>query len=304
MLGQCSSQMTAYHHLTGSRRAQSSTDEEGRQQLVMKESLDFLRYSAGSADCSKDTMQCSNSSLEVVQKLSACADTVIRKAITEDTNSFEGRFAHHLVKKGELRLAIAVHPEVTLPGQVPDFIRDMQHTTTPVHQRTLEAPLNPQNQTRKDRDTAADYIKTLDPDRPNVDMTKKIEKMKKKGIEKKIRRQLEEGSYNNFSVDERKLFGKKDTTLRLTWKGKYPKLNKLLKDEKIHKYINRRDYCGRTALHYAASWNEPQILKLLLSIPCINVDAQDGDQKASLRKAFELKSLFHTPFLMRSSGHY
>ena len=122
-------------------------------------------------------------------------------------------------------------------------------------------------------------------------MTTSIAMMKKKGVENRTRRKLEEGSYDNFSVDIKKLFGKKKTILRLAWKGKYTKLRKHLQDKNTHKYINERDYCGRTALHYAASWDCPQITNLLLSIPNLNVDAQDGDQKTPLRKACEIKSL-------------
>ena len=160
-----------------------------------------------------------------------------------------------------------------------------------LNRQIVEAPVNPHDIAEKDRETAADYAKNVDIAKPNLDQKNMVEKMKQKGIEKRIRRKLEEGSYSNFSVNEKKLYGYKDTILRYTWKGKLVKLRKLLKDTKSQVFINRQDYCGRTALHYAASWDCPQTMKLLLSIPGIALNLQDADGKTALRKACEIKSL-------------
>ena len=112
----------------------------------------------------------------------------------------------------------------------------------------MKAPVNPHDIARKDRQTVSDYLKLVDNEEPNIDQKEMIDLLEKVGIEKKIRRKIDEGSYSNFSVDEKKLFGKKDYILRYTWKGKLVKLRKYLKDKKTHQFINQHDYCGRTAL--------------------------------------------------------
>ena len=167
----------------------------------------------------------------------------------------------------------------------------------------MKAPVNPHDIARKDRQTVSDYLKHLDKQEPNIDQQEMIEKMEKKGIEKRIRRKIDEGSYSNFSVDEKKLFGYKDYILRYTWKGKLVKLRKYLKDKHTHIFINRQDYCGRTALHYAASWGCHQTLKLLLSVPGIKVNLQDADGKTAIRKACEIRSLTCVKMLVEAGAN-
>ena len=106
--------------------------------------------------------------------------------------------------------------------------------------------------------------------------------------EARIRRKILEGSYPNQSVpDENKLC----TVLRLAWKGKIDKLRKYFENSFKWNKVNRQDEFGRTALHFAASWGDTKLMKLLLNIPGIKLDIKDANEMTPLFKAVEVKSL-------------
>jgi len=115
--------------------------------------------------------------------------------------------------------------------------------------------------------------------------------MGKKGRAQRIRRVRTEGSYNNNSVNEKKLMKKKQHVLRYTWKGKLLKLRSYLSHVKNHREINLQDECGRSACHFAASWDCPKTLKTLLTVPRVSVNLQDDEGKTPLFKAVEINSL-------------
>ena len=77
----------------------------------------------------------------------------------------------------------------------------------------------------------------------------------------------------------------------MAWKGKHEKLKKYLKNTKKHSKINRTDKFGRTALHYAASWADYRMLKILLHVQGIDVNVKDQHHKTPLFKAIDMKSL-------------
>ena len=167
----------------------------------------------------------------------------------------------------------------------------------------------------KDPETVAQFLERLSSVQqetveivPNISDT--IAKMKRKEstekkirkIEKRLGRSLGEGSYSQFSVDERKLRGKSKEILRLTWKGKFEKLRAYLKDIRNQRFINRRDYWSRTALHYAASWGCQRTMQLLLETPGIDVNIRDADGKTPLRKACENNNLTCAKLLVESGA--
>jgi hypothetical protein len=89
-------------------------------------------------------------------------------------------------------------------------------------QQTLKEAVNPHDIARKDRQTTEDYIRRVGHAKPNVDQMEMIEKMEKNGLPNKIRRKIEEGSYDNHSVDEQSLLKKRrdHTTVRLEGKAR------------------------------------------------------------------------------------
>lgn len=118
-----------------------------------------------------------------------------------------------------------------------------------------------------------------------------INKRQEEGDKQRIRRKNDVGSYSWDSVDEKKMFGKKDTIMRFAWKGKLNKLKKHLGNSSTHKYINVQDNAGRTAVHFSASWDCPQTLQELLKVPGVDVNLRDDEGKTPLRKAVEIDSI-------------
>ncbi|XP_066930357.1 uncharacterized protein [Clytia hemisphaerica] len=131
--------------------------------------------------------------------------------------------------------------------------------------------------------TAQSYINNI---KENQCTWTKNEQINLKG-EKRIRRKLLDGAYPNSTVKEDKL----PTLLRFVWKGKHKKLKNYLNDASKHKKINRTDKFGRTALHFAASWADYRMLKILLDVRGIDVNIKDQHHKTPLFKAIDMKSL-------------
>ena len=96
----------------------------------------------------------------------------------------------------------------------------------------MKAPINPHDIARKDQQTISDYLKHVDDEEPTLSnlsiisfwstQNKMIARLERKGIVKRYRRKIvereiavasfvifHEGSYNNFSVDEKKHVGKR-----------------------------------------------------------------------------------------------
>ncbi|XP_066935143.1 uncharacterized protein [Clytia hemisphaerica] len=116
--------------------------------------------------------------------------------------------------------------------------------------------------------------------------------------EKRIRRKLLDGAYPNCTVKEDKL----STLMRLAWKGKHQKLKKYLQDPSKHGKVNRTDKFGRTALHFAASWADYRMLKILLDIRGINLNIKDKHDKTALFKAIDMKSLACVRLLVQAGA--
>ena len=107
---------------------------------------------------------------------------------------------------------------------------------------------------------------------PIAEQAASVDKLTKKGYVPRIRRIREEGSYDNNSVDEKKMMKKNENVLRYTWKGKLLKLRNYVNQRKHHKEINMQDECGRSACHFASSWDCPKTLSTLLLIPGIDIN--------------------------------
>ena len=89
---------------------------------------------------------------------------------------------------------------------------------------------------------------------------------------------------------------------RYVWKGKIGKLRNYFGDIYKHKKINRVDEYGRSALHYAASWADINIIRLLLTIQGINLNMKDAHGKTPLFKAVEMRSLACVKLLVEAGA--
>jgi len=118
-------------------------------------------------------------------------------------------------------------------------------------------------------------------------------------VRTRVRRNIMEGSYPNWSVNEEGL----DSVLRYAWKGKLKKLERYLRDKKRHEYINIEDSSGRTALHYGASWGCIRTLKILMNIPDIQLNMRDEHGKTPLFKAVEINSMECAEHLINSGAN-
>lgn len=245
-------------------------------------------------------------------------DVVCEEVIQAEETHFHPEEPFETTKYSQERLQVQksnkMHASVvTKPPIDPTSMTELQlhHQYTTDDNVTNEAPQRTLNVEEKEEPEKKTHVKghkrvnrehTEKPKKESIERPKQnsatMEKIKKKDVEERIRRKTDQGSYSNFSVDEGKLYGKKDTILRLTWKGKLVKLRKYLRDVRTHQYINRQDSLGRTALHYAASWDCPQTLKLLLSIPNVRTDIEDSEGNTAFRKACEIASQSCTKLLM------
>ncbi|XP_066932605.1 uncharacterized protein [Clytia hemisphaerica] len=116
--------------------------------------------------------------------------------------------------------------------------------------------------------------------------------------EKRFRRKLVEGAYPNKTVAEDTL----PRLLRYVWKGKYKKVLKYLKDKTKWQKANNQDKFGRTVLHYAASFADYKMLKILLDIEGINPNIKDCHDKTPLIRAIEMQSLSCVRLLVQAGA--
>ena len=145
-----------------------------------------------------------------------------------------------------------------------------------------------------DPETVEDYMKDLVNNR-----TECWNNIGKKCLPRKRRRDIEEGSYPNCSVDDNKL----PSLMRFVWKGKVEKVRHYLADSAKHAKVNRQDAIGRSALHFAASWGCVDTMKQLLQIPGIDVNIKDGQYKTPLFKAAEVNSLECVKLLLEAGAN-
>ena len=162
---------------------------------------------------------------------------------------------------------------------------------TKIYQQNMRSAQNPCDIPKEKRETARAFSKSVNKAEPSAEQAAIMDKLTKKGYVPRIRRIRAEGSYDNNSVDEKKMLRKNENILRYTWKGKLLKLRNYVNQTKHHKEINMQDGCGRSACHFASSWDCPKTLSTLLMVPGIDVNLQDDEGKTPLYKAVEINSI-------------
>ena len=147
---------------------------------------------------------------------------------------------------------------------------------TKFYQQNMRSGHNPYNIPKEKRETMRDYNKTANDAEPSAEQDAIVDKLIKKGYVPSIPRMREEGSYYNNSVYEKKMLKENENILRYTWKGKLLKLRNYVNQRKHQMEINMQDKCGRSACHFASSWDFPKTLSTLLMVPGIYINLQDG----------------------------